>query len=76
MLPVKLIIEVENELTKLGYRFGLNKLIAGWVHDEEPFIRFQDQVHFLKDHGLLKTWKVKNLDDWTEVKKRVKQQSN
>ena len=32
MLPVKLIIEVENELTKLGYRFGMNKLIAGWVH--------------------------------------------
>ena len=73
MLPIKLIIESEKKFTSLGYTFGSKGTIFGWVHDDQPFIRFNDQIHFLKDEGFLPTWKVKNLDDWTEVKKRVKQ---
>ena len=73
MLPIKLIIESEKKLTLLGYTFGSEGTIFGWVHDDKPFIRLTDQIHFLKDEGLLPTWKVKNLDEWTEVKKRVKQ---
>tara|TARA_R110000744_G_scaffold65104_3_gene133809 strand:- start:1071 stop:1295 length:225 start_codon:yes stop_codon:yes gene_type:complete len=73
MLQVKLIIEIEEEFVKMGYTYGVEDLKAGWVHESEPFVRIKDQAHYLKDLGKLKYWKCNKFDDWTEVKKRVKQ---
>ena len=74
MLQVKLIIEIEEEFVKMGYVYGLEDLKAGWVHGDKPFIRIRDQAHFLKDSGKLKGWKCNKFDDWTEIKKHVRQE--
>jgi hypothetical protein len=73
VLQVKLIIEIEEEFIELGYKYGMEGSLAGWKHDTEPFVRIRDQAHFLKERGKLKGWKCNKFDDWTEVKKYVKQ---
>ena len=76
MLQVKLIIEIEEEFVSMGYTYGVEDLKAGWVHEELPFVRILDQAHHLKVIGKLRKWKCNKFDDWTEVKKRVKQKSS
>lgn len=72
-LPIKMIIEMEDEYVALGYRHGLDEnKRTGWCHDTEPFIYTKDEIEFLQSMDKLSSWKCSASYIWKEKKVRGK----